>query len=181
MALSNPFASFNMHPELLAFLDIITLGDTAATERLAVRLNLVLTDTTGYAAQFAEELAERGIESEVAPQELRDIALIDGLMAEDLAVECDWKETAGDIIGSLNYVLARQKRPLLAEEPDSGADEDLGPEQLDLVQEALEPRELALVMFSLDGDSYPLSVVAQEVAEALAAKAQLLGFKLHQW
>ncbi|SDX74702.1 DUF6630 family protein [Hymenobacter psychrophilus] len=170
-----------MHPELSAFLDLFTLGDAAATQRLADRLNLVLTDATGYAAQFAEELAERGIESEIASQELRDIALIDALLAEDLAVECDWKETAGEIIGSLNYVLTRQKRPPLTETTDLGADEDLGPEQLDLVQEALEPRELALVMFSLDGDSYPLSVVAQEVAEDLAARAQQLGFKLHQW
>ncbi|RFP63946.1 hypothetical protein D0N36_16850 [Hymenobacter lapidiphilus] len=170
-----------MHPELLAFLDIFTLGDTAATQRLAVRLNLALTDAAGYATHFAEELAERGIESEIAPQELRDIALIDGLMAEDLAVECDWKETAGDMLSSLNDVLTRQGRPLLAEVPDLGTDEELGPEQLDLVQDALEPRELALVMFNLDGDSYPLSVVAQEQAEGLTTRAQQLGFKLHQW
>ncbi|NVO30804.1 DUF6630 family protein [Hymenobacter lapidiphilus] len=170
-----------MHPELLAFTNIFTLGDTAATQRLAGRLDLVLTDAAGYAAQFAEELAERGIENEIAPQELRDIALIDALLAEDLAVECDWKETAGEIIDSLNHVLAQQGRARVLEAQHTGTDEELGPEQLDLVQDTLEPLGLALVMFDLDGDSYPLSVVAQEQAEELATQAQQLGFKLHQW
>ncbi|NVO84666.1 DUF6630 family protein [Hymenobacter terrestris] len=170
-----------MHPELLPFINIFTLGDKAATQRLAARLDLVLTDAAGYAGQFAEELAERGIESEIASQELRDIALIDALLAEDLAVECDWKETAGEIIDNLNHVLSQQERALVLEAQHVGAEEELGPEQLDLVQDTLEPLELALVMFDLDGDSYPLSVVAQEQAEDLAAKAQLLGFKLHQW
>ncbi|MBT2559460.1 hypothetical protein J7E24_16865 [Hymenobacter sp. ISL-91] len=170
-----------MHPELLAFINIFTLGDTAPTQRLAGRLDLVLTDTAGYAAQFAEELAERGIEEELPPQELRDIALLDALLAEDLAVECDWTETAGEILSNLNHVLARQGRAPVPETPGIGADEDLGPEQLDLVQDTLEPLGLALVMFDLDGDSYPLSVVAQEQAEELATQAQQLGFKLHQW
>ena len=150
-------------------------------QRLATRLHLALTDPAAYTAHFAEELAERGIESEIAPQELRDIALIDALLAEDLAVECDWKETASEMVESLNHVLTRQGRPLLIAAPDLGADGDLGPEQLDLVQETLEPRELALVLFSLNGDSYPLSVVAQELAADLAARARQLGFKLHQW
>lgn len=171
-----------MHPELLPFLNLFAPGNTAVAQRLAARLQLALTDPSGYATHFAEELAERGIEEELPPQELRDIALLDALLAEDLAVECDWTETAGQMLSSLNHVLARQGRaPVLPETPEAGTDEDLGPEQLDLVQDTLEPIGLALVMFDLDGDSYPLSVVAQEQAEELATQAQQLGFKLHQW
>nr|WP_019949564.1 hypothetical protein [Hymenobacter aerophilus] len=114
-------------------------------------------------------------------QELRDLALLDALLTEDLAVECDWQETAGEMIASLNYVLARQGRPLLSEAPDLGADDEIGPEQLDLMQDTLEPLGLALVQFSLDGDSYPLGVVALDQTEELAKRAQQLGFKLHTW
>ena len=170
-----------MNAELSAFLNTFAVADTTVTQRLVARLELVLTDPVGYAAEFAGELAERGMEGAVDPQELRDLALIDALMAEDLAVECDCQETAGEMAEILNYVLTQQGRQLLAQPQDLGAEDELGPEQLDLVQDALEPRGLALVLLTLDGDSYPLSVVTQDQTENLLSQAQKLGFKLHTW
>lgn len=170
-----------MNADLSAFLNTFAVADTTVTPRLGARLELVLTDPAGYAAEFAGELAERGMEGTVDPQELRDLALIDALMAEDLAVECDSQETAGQMAESLNYVLTQQKRQLLVLPANLGAEDELGPEQLDLVQDALEPLGLALVLLTLDGDSYPLSVVAQDQTENLLAQAQQLGFKLHTW
>ena len=170
-----------MTADLTAFLNTFAVGDPTVTPRLVARLALALTDPAGYAVQFAGELAERGIEGAVEPQELRDLALLDALLAEDLAVECDWQETAGQMVENLNYVLTQQGRqPLvLPQQPD--AEDELGPEQLDLVQDALEPLGLALVLFALDGDSYPLSVVTQDQTENLLQQADQLGFKLHTW
>ncbi len=171
----------SMHADIAAFLNTFAVADAAIISQLAARLHLVLTDPAAYQAQFAEELAERGIEGAVDPQELRDLALIDALLAEDLAVECDSQETAGEMVESLNYVLARQGRQLLIMPSNLGAEDELGPEQLDILQDALEPLGLALVLLTLDGDSYPLSVVEQEQTENLLTQAQKLGFKLHTW
>ena len=52
------------------------------------------------------------------------------------------------------------------------------PEMLDAIQEALEPLGLALVLLTLDSDSFPLSVVAEEQAEEVRRLAQELGFTL---
>ena len=169
----------NTNTDLLAFLKLFGAGDAAP--KLAQRLQLVLTNPAEYATEFAEELTERGIEAAIPTQELRDLALLDALLSEDLAVECDWQETAGDMLSSLNYVLIRQGKPLLAEAPDLGTNDEIGPEQLDLVHDTLEPLGLALVQFSLDGDSYPLGIVALEQTEELATQARQLGFKLHTW
>ncbi|OWP61313.1 hypothetical protein CDA63_20095 [Hymenobacter amundsenii] len=166
-----------MHADLSAFLNTFAVGDTTVVPRLVARLSLVLTDPAEYAAHFADDLAEGVID----PQELRDLALIDSLLAEDLAVECDWQETAGQMAESLNYVLTQQGRKLLVLPLSLGAEDELGPERLDILQDALEPLGLALVLFALDGDSYPLSVVAQDQSETLLAQAQKLGFKLHTW
>ena len=165
-----------MTASLTAFLGLFTLGDADATQRLAERLALVLADPAGYVTRCAVELAERGIGAGLARQELRDVALLDALLAEDLAVECDWKEMADEVAESLNLVLTRQGRPQIPQPEALNTDGEPGPEQLDTVQDALEPLGLALVLFTLDSDSYPLGVVAQEAADTLAAQAEALGF-----
>ncbi|RZK29489.1 MAG: hypothetical protein EOO63_08955 [Hymenobacter sp.] len=53
-----------------------------------------------------------------------------------------------------------------------------GPDLLDAAQDVLEPLGLALVLCSLDSDSYPLSIVADEHADDLRRLAQELGFTL---
>ena len=52
---------------LSQFTQFFTLADSAATERVRERLALVLHDPGAYQAQFAEELAERGIETALPP------------------------------------------------------------------------------------------------------------------
>lgn len=160
------------------FTQFFTLADSAATERVRERLALVLHDPEAYQAQFAEELAERGIETALPPQELRDMALIDALLSEDLAWESDWKDPAADIAEGLNEVLAQQKRGVKLQLAAVARIGQPGPEQLDAVQDALEQLGLALVLFTLNSDSFSLGVVADAQAEGVRNQAQALGFKL---
>lgn len=163
---------------LTRFLQLFALTDTATTERLAPRLELVLRDPVAYQAQHAEELAERGITAALPAQELRDIALIDALLSEDLLWEFDWKDSAEEMAEGINEILTQQRRPATLQPAAMAHRTDQGPEALDAVQEALEPLGLALVFFSLDSDSYPLGVVADAQAGELRSLAVELGFKL---
>ncbi len=58
---------------LNAFVQLFTLADTDATQRVTERLSLVLRDPAAYQEEYAEELAERGIEAALPAQELRDL------------------------------------------------------------------------------------------------------------
>ncbi len=163
---------------LTQFIQFFTLADAAATQRIKERLALVLRDPAAYQAAFAEELAERGIETTLPAQELRDVALIDALLSEDLLWESDWKESAADMAEGLQEILTQQKRALpLAIAPPRGS-YHFGPEQLDDVQDALEPLGLALVLFTLGSDSFPLGVVSDAQAEDTRRLAKELGFTL---
>ncbi len=163
-------------PSLTQFIQFFTLADSAATERVRARLTLALQDPAAYQAQYAEELAERGIEAELPAQELRDVALIDALLSEDLLWESDWQDPAADTAEGLNDILVRQQRPERLRLATSRSAS--GPDLLDAVQDALEPLGLALVLLTLDSDSYPLSVVADAQAEKARQLAQELGFEL---
>ena len=161
---------------LPAFVQLFTLTDAAANQRITGRLALALSDPAAYQAHYAEELAERGIEAALPPQELRDVALIDALLSEDLLWESDPQDPIAETAAGLNDILERQNRPerlhLAAARTTSG------PEQLDALQDALEPLGLALVLLTLDSDAYPLSVVADAQAEAARQLAKELGFTL---
>ena len=163
---------------LITFARIFTLTDAAATERLTERLALVLRDPASYQAQYEEELAERGIEAALPPQELRDVALIDALLSEELLWEIDWKDDLTEMVPCLNELLTRQQRTEQLTEPGLARSRATGPEALDIMQELLEPVGLALVLLTLDSDSYPLSVVAEDQAEDARRLAQELGFQL---
>ena len=158
------------------FVQLFTLTDAAATQRISEQLTLVLSDPTAYQARFAEELEERGIVAELPAQELRDIALIDALLSEDLAWESDWKDTAPAIAEGLNEVLAQQNQGRALQPTALAGRREPGPEQLDTVQDALEGMGLALVLFTLDSDAYPLSIVADAQAEEARRQAKELGF-----
>ena len=160
------------------FIQLFTLEDQAATQRVSERLALVLQDPAAYLEQYEEELEERGIVAPVPPQELRDVALIDALLGEDLAWESDWKDTASDIAEGINDILARQHRSQTLQPRALMVRREPGPEQLDTVQDALETLGLALVLFTLDSDSYPLGVVAEEQVEQTRGLAKELGFDL---
>ena len=166
-----------MNSSLADFIGFFTRDDAPAAARVAERLTLALRDPAAYQAQFTDELAERGIGAPLPARELRDVALLDALLAEDLAWEADWQDTATDMAEGLNEVLIRQgvMRLQPGALPKTGA---AGPEQLDAVQAALEPLGLALVLFALDSDSFPLGVVAEAEAERLRGVARALGFGL---
>jgi hypothetical protein len=159
-------------------MQLFTLGDQEATTRLVPRLALVLADSTAYHAQYGEELLERGIEGDLPMQELRDVALIDALLSEELVWEADWQDAADYLAGGLNETLARQGRPAHLDEQALGARRLVGPDALDALQDALEPLGLALVLFTLDSDSYALSVVADDQAEQARQLAAELSFTL---
>jgi hypothetical protein len=157
---------------LTQFIQFFTLADAAATQRIEARLALALRDPAAYQAQHAEELAERGMEATLPPQELRDVALIDALLSEDLLWESDYQDPAAETAEGLNDILEHQQRPERLRLTATGR----GPEALDALQEALEPLGLALVLLTLDSDAYPLSVVAEAQAENARQLAQELGF-----
>ncbi|WP_460501386.1 DUF6630 family protein [Hymenobacter agri] len=159
---------------LSRFVQLFTLNDADATQRVRERLALVLTDAAGYQEQFAEELAERDIVTELPTQELRDVALIDALLDAELIWECDWQDTAAWLIVGINEVLMQQRRTRWPNEPARPS--VIGPEALDIVQDLLEPCGLALVLFTLDADAYALSVVADAQAEEARQLAKELGF-----
>ena len=160
------------------FIQLFTLADEAATARVSEQLALVLRNPALYQDEYAGELAERGIVEELPAQELRDIALIDALLSEDLAWESDWNDTAPAIAEGVNEILARQKRPQQLQPSKLAGRREPGPEQLDTVQDALEPLGLALVLFTLDSDSYPLGIVAETAVEQARSLAKELGFEL---
>ena len=163
---------------LTSFIQLFTLGDSAATQRIDERLTLVVTTPEAYGTQFAEELAERGIVAALPAQELRDVALIDALLSEELLWEIDWKDPLSEMVLCLNELLTQQGRPERLAEPARAHRAATGPEALDIVQDLLEPLGLALVLFTLDSDSYPLSVVAETQAEDTRRLAKELGFEL---
>lgn len=154
------------------FIEFFTLTNTAASQRISERLALVLRDPAAYQAYYAEELAERGMEGALPPQEVRDVALIDALLSEDLLWEADTQDPAAETAEGLNDILEQQQRPERLRVAAAGK----GPEALDALQEALEPLGLALVLLTLDSDAYPLSVVAEAQAEDARRLAQELGF-----
>ena len=158
------------------FVQLFTLTNAEATRRVSERLALVLHDPTVYQQQFAGELEERGIEATLPTQELRDLALLDALLSEELLWESDWKDPATDLVYGINETLTQQKRTVRLAEPASGRATTTGPEALDIVQELAEPAGLAVVLFTLDSDSYALSVVADAQAEEARQLAQELGF-----
>jgi hypothetical protein len=161
---------------LAAFIQLFSLADADATQRLTQRLTLVLQDPAMYQAEYAEELAERGIETKLPAQELRDVALIDALLSEELLWEADWKDSVDDLTFGLNETLTQQGRTERLAEPSFARRAITGPEALDALQDALEPLGLALVLLTLDSDSHALSVVADEQTEKARQLAKELGF-----
>jgi hypothetical protein len=172
--------TFNfMNQDILnQFIQLFTLADSEATQHLTDRLALVLQDATAYQAEYAGELAERGIETTLPAQELRDVALIDALLSEELLWEADWKDSVNDLTYGLNETLTQQGRSERLAEPSLARRATTGQEALDALQDALEPLGLALVLLTLDSDSHALSVVADAQAEQARNLAQKLGFKL---
>ena len=163
---------------MTAYVQLFILTDSEATARITERLALVLKDPAAYQAEYAEELAERGIETKLPAQELRDVALIDALFNEDLLWEADWKDSAADMAEGLNEVLERQKQPVMLNFAPVVGNYHFGPEQLDDLQDALEKLGYALVLCTLGSDSFPLSLVAEEQVETTRALAEELGFKI---
>ncbi|TPG72359.1 hypothetical protein [Hymenobacter nivis] len=163
---------------LQQFVQHFTGANAAATERVSARLALVLADPEAYQTEFAEELAERGMAGALPAQELRDVALLDALLADDLAWESDEQDTPAELTEALNDILAQQGQGVALAPGALAGRRGAGPEQLDAVQDALEALGRALVLFTLDSDVFPLGVVADAQAEAVRQQAGALGFGL---
>lgn len=163
---------------LNAFVQLFTLADVEATQRIEARLALVLHTPAAYQDEFAEELAERDIITDLPAQELRDVALIDALLSEGLAWESSMRDPSEALAEGLNEILALQRRKSLLDELALASHRNNGPEILDDLQDALEPLGLALVLLTLDSDSYPLTLVADAQAEKARQLAKELGFEL---
>ena len=161
---------------LNSFVRLFTLNDAAAAQRITERLALVLRDPAAYQAQYAQELEERGIVGGLPAQELRDVALIDALLGEELLWEADWKDPVTDLAYGLNETLSQQGRPERLPEAVAGRHATTGPEALDTLQDMLEPLGLALVLLTLDSDSHALSIVADAQAEKTRQLAKEIGF-----
>ncbi|RZK27790.1 MAG: hypothetical protein EOO63_12660 [Hymenobacter sp.] len=161
---------------LTVFVRLFSPADTEAAERISGRLALVLQDSAAYQNEYAEELAERGIVGALPAQELREVALIDALLSEELLWEADWNDPVTDLVYGINETLAQQSRPGRLPEPVAGRHATTGPEALDILQDMLEPLGLALVLLTLDSDSHALSVVADAQAEEARRLAKELGF-----
>ena len=161
---------------LTAFVRLFSPADAEAAERITERLALVLQDPAAYQNEYAEELAERGIVGALPAQELREVALIDALLSEELLWEADWNDPVTDLVYGINETLAQQGRPGRLTEPVAGRHATTGPEALDILQDMLEPLRLALVLLTLDSDSHALSVVADAQAEEARRLAKELGF-----
>lgn len=161
------------------FLQLFTLTDTAATERLTARLELVLREPVAFQARYAAEFSAAVGATVLEPQYLRDHALSEGLLNEELLANCDWKESAAEMAEHLNDVLERQgRRERLDVEDESDDDYDVGVEQLEIIEEAVDKLGLVLVELDSGGDAYWLTVVAQEQAGLLRELADKLGFQL---
>jgi hypothetical protein len=173
-----PLLPFMSTTTLTQFIQLFTLADGEATHRLTERLALALQDPASYQSHYAEELAERGIETTLPAQELRDVALLDGLLSEELLWEADWQDPTADLVYGLNETLAQQGRTERLAEPAGPRATTTGPEALDAVQDLLEPQGLALVLLTLDSDAHALSVVAEAQVETLRSLAKELSFTL---
>jgi hypothetical protein len=160
------------------FIQLFTLANQDASQRLTKQLALVLQDPAAYQTKYAEELVERGIEAKLPPQELRDVALIDALLSEELLWEADWQDPAADLVYGLNETLAQQGRTERLAEASLARQATTGPEALDVLQDLLEPLALALVLLPLDSDAHALSIVADAQAAELRSLAKELGFNL---
>ena len=181
-ALGQPFfilqnySLLTLMDSLTAFVQLFSLADANATGRITERLALVLKDHSAYRVEYNDELAERGIVGALPAQELRDVALIDALLSEELLWEADWNDPVADLVYGLNETLTQQARPERLAEPVAGRHATTGPEALDILQDMLEPLGFALVLLTLDSDSYALSMVADAQAEEARQLAKELGF-----
>ncbi|WP_375416453.1 hypothetical protein [uncultured Hymenobacter sp.] len=165
---------------LQQFVQLFTLTDNEATVRVSERLILALHDSIAYQEQdlYADELEQRGIVTALPEQELRDIALIDALQSEGLLWESSMREATDALAEGINDILSIQQRTARLNESALAGRRNTGPEVLDYLQDELEPLGLALVLFQLDSDSYPLSVVTDAQAVNLRRLAKEMGFNL---
>lgn len=146
--------------------------------RVRERLALALHDPAAYQEQdlYADELEQCDIVTALPEQELRDIALIDALHSEGLLWESSMREPTEALAEGINDILSVQRRSVRLNEAALASRRNTGPEVLDYLQDELEPLGLALVLFQLDSDSYPLGIVADAQAEDARRLAKELSF-----
>lgn len=133
-----------------------------------------LNEPEHYFSRFADDLAQRGIESPDAVSPW--LALVDGLQRREQVHEMDWKLDMGELIWGLQQLqFSRQREISLDALAGSKA---MGHDALTEAGAHLRSQGVALVTFDIDSDSYPLSLLAQEDTEPLEELAKRVGRKL---
>lgn len=124
---------------------------------------LARVDPTAYAARFADELLERGIDGPAGLD--ATIALADRLEAVGRLAEHDWKEGSRDVLWRFGQLVpVRDAGVVLESQPDDDARAVAAGEQtvvhaIRIAAHRLAPAGLAVVHLVLDSDSYPMVVV----------------------
>jgi hypothetical protein len=142
-------------------------GASALTREVA----LAIDDPVAYVAKFAKRLERRGIDAPV--RELRWLALVDGLIARNLAIEIDHREEPETWLAQLRRLLpaaARRVLPSVAQlaELDPADNEAL----LRVTGDRLRTCQRSLICIDLRTDSYPVAIVATKHAPSLVAAAR---------
>lgn len=146
----------------------------AQTDALSAEVMLALTHPELYFSRFADELEQRGIEEprEVTPW----LALVDGLQRRELGVEMDWKLGMNDLVWNLSRLRISEERHVDYDALDVA--EISGFDALTEAAACLKPQGLALAVFDIDSDSYPLVLLPVEQMAAIEELARQVGHKV---
>lgn len=162
---------------------LLELADRLAhgNKQIVEEVHLALRTPPNYYNTFQDRLELRGI---MEPQaNLPWFALVDGLIADELAWEIDWKEAPDTIVWAIGKLINRKKNrdtsfaalPLLREQDYANM---YTHETLHNIHRKLERYGFALACLDIDSDSYVLAVVPALELPRLSALAMQAGYKL---
>jgi len=161
---------------------LITLSEqlSADSENVASEVVQALDHPELYVEQWADRLANRGIEEPIP--ELAWIALVDALDEQGLVWEVDWKADAKDILFAVHSLLDRRgwHQPAadrqLEQAVRSGSHTY---DHLCKLHESLRPHGIVLGNLDINSDSYVLIVVREEEVEEIQQLAKASGYTFH--
>jgi hypothetical protein len=159
-------------------LEALARALSPADDTLAERVRLASDQPTDYVEKNRRELRLRGISEPV--DELATIALIDGLIAAQAAAELDWREdpeTALEIIAELRALPGGHPIPGGLQDLEVDVDQPVS-SLLVVLDDALGRFGLALRIFYIATDSYPLVCLEAAHVDALTSLAAAAGVML---
>ncbi|MFS0725606.1 DUF6630 family protein [Paenibacillus sp. 1P07SE] len=160
---------------LLRLSRALAAGESAVAQEVGEALNYPAV----YREKHEERLEERGLATETVPL-LAWIALVDALIAQELALEIDWKDDGDTVLYAIGKLLDRKQ--LLAETrqlPSKAALEGKPThESLQACHDRLLAQDVALACLDIDSDSYVLVVVPAGQFDELQELAAEAGYRL---